>query len=192
MNSGVFPCIMGATDSLSCTWVWRVLFMIDIGLAKILFLPTFSQNRPKYVSTKVGHVCWTICGTALVHLQNNHCLLCHIFAKDGPYLFCDIWAKCSINYMGQFRFTSLFSGPEECLRCQIIAWTGFCYEFVMNWLANFSSSDWLKKSLFLGYVAVALSFFISLLLLSGLVTSTRGCISQWPHRVLCCPSSTPF
>ena len=259
MNSGVFPCIMGATDGLSCTWGCRVLFMVDIGLAKILLSPTsivenrrqfrpkslqfshcfhsqllapiylhiditehqynniyvghfrltsrssdvdcaifwpklaqicfnvagprvllymwttlgshpdqsmpachisartgsnmfqqrgamcatlyvghfrltsrsvdanlpyFGQNRPKYVSTMVGHVCWTTCGPALVHLPNNHCLLCHIFAKDGPYLFCDIWAKCNINYMRQFRFTSVLSVPEECLRCRIIAWSG--------------------------------------------------------------------
>ena len=180
MNSGVFPCIMGATDGSSCSWGWRVLFMIDIGLAKILLSPTktegssglkvfisltasitsswhlyiyiltlpnisiaaymwatlssrpdhlmltvpyFGQNRPKYVSTKVGHVCWTTCGPALVQWQNN-CLLCHLFAKDGPYLFCDIWAKYSINYMGQFRLTSVLSGPEECLQCWIIAWSG--------------------------------------------------------------------
>ena len=32
--------------------------------------------------------------------------------------------KCSIYYMGQFRFTSVLSGPEECLQCRIIASSG--------------------------------------------------------------------
>ena len=100
-------------------------------------LPYFGQKQTKCVSTKVGHMCWTTCGPALVHLQNNHCLLCHVFAKDGPYLFCDIWAKCSINYTGQFRFTSVWSGPEECLRCPIIAWSGpHPYAIWDIWLLN--------------------------------------------------------
>ena len=27
-----------------------------------------------------------------------------MIAKGGPYLFCDIWAKCSVNYMGQLSW----------------------------------------------------------------------------------------
>ena len=61
----------------------------------------------------MGHIHYLPHGPLEVYIQNTPCLDYCMFAKDGSFLFWDIWATFAILQVGNFRLKSILSGATR-------------------------------------------------------------------------------